>query len=100
MLVIVAFALVYGAFISGSATAITHDGRGVRSLGDALLLSLNVALTGGIPDLVLTGTVRVLVYIEMLLFIGSVGANVVVAGRWAVGRVDALLARRPIQREG
>jgi hypothetical protein len=92
MLVIVGFAVVYGLVMDNSQTAITHSGHHVTSLGDALLLSLNVALTGGIPDLTLTGTVRVVVYIEMVLFIGTVGASVTLAGRWALRELKSLLA--------
>ena len=97
MLVIVAFAVIYGLIAHSSRSAITHDGRHVNSLGDALLLSINVALSGGIPDLTLTGTVRTVVYIEILLFLGSVGANFAVAGRWAASRL--LSAVRPRQME-
>jgi hypothetical protein len=96
MLTVVVFAALYALVAEGSPSAITHDGHHVRSLGDALLLSLNVALTGGIPDLTLTGTVRVAVYVEMLLFIGSVGFNVAAVARWSADYLALLLgAGRP-----
>jgi hypothetical protein len=91
MLTVVVFAALYALVAKGTPGAITHDGHHVRSLGDALLLSLNVALTGGIPDLTLTGTVRVAVYAEMLLFIGSVGFNVAAIARWSADYLGLLL---------
>lgn len=98
MAVVLTFAATYALIAHDSGTAITHSGHRVDSVGDALLLSINVALTGGIPDLTLTGTVRSVVYIEILLFLGFVGANVAVAGRWAATRLSSLLVPREGQR--
>lgn len=98
MLVILLFAAAYGLIARQSATAITHDGLRAHSLGDALLLSINVALTGGVPDLTLTGHVRILVYAEILLFLGFVGANITAAGKWAVSEFTATVGQP--RREG
>jgi hypothetical protein len=98
VLIIVAFALVYSvAGLTGEALELPAE---VLHLRDALLLSLSLASTVGFLDLSVSGWLRSLAYLEMLLVAGYVGAAALVTARSLSVRLDQTIRELRIEREG
>lgn len=93
---LIAFAIVYAIAALGGQTLSLHGGE-QPYLRDALLLSLSLASTVGVLDLTVTGWLRSIAYLEMLLAAGSLGTAAVVAVRSVSVRLDQTL--RELRRE-
>jgi len=98
VLIVVAFALVYSvAGLTGEALALKGQTLHLR---DALLLSLSLASTVGVLDLLVSGWLRSIAYLEMLLVAGYLGAAAVVTVRSLSVRLDQTIRALRFEREG
>lgn len=97
VLILVAFALVYSvAGLTGEALGLQGEALYLR---DALLLSLSLASTVGVLDLSVSGWLRSIAYLEMLLVAGYLGAAVLVTVRSLSVRLDQTIRELRIERE-
>jgi hypothetical protein len=107
ILLLVAFALIYGAADTQNGCTAGPGGAtgdGVQSpdadahLRDPLILSLQAMVTGGFGDLKVCGWPRTVVYLEMLLLWGFVAAAVIQFARRFTNIDDALVRVREQER--
>ena len=98
VLIVVAFALVYSvAGLTGEALGLQGEALYLR---DALLLSLSLASTVGVLDLSVSGWLRSIAYLEMLLVAGYLGTAALVTVRSLSVRLDQTIRELRIEREG
>jgi hypothetical protein len=97
VLIVVAFALVYSvAGLTGKALELQGEALHLR---DPLLLSLSLASTVGFLDLSLSGWLRSIAYLEMLLVAGYLGAAALVTVRSLSVRLDQTIRELRSERE-
>jgi hypothetical protein len=97
-LLLVVFACVYGVgMLAGWGIEFSHVG-GSGYLRQPLLLSLSLAATVGFLDAHISGWMRSIAYLEMLLAVGYVGTAALVTVRSASRRFDRALATLLLQR--
>jgi|GEM_PF-5800612 len=97
VLIVVAFALVYSvAGLTGEALGLQGEALYLR---DALLLSLSLASTVGVLDLTVSGWLRSIAYLEMLLVAGYLGAAALVIVRSLSVRLDQTISGLRLERE-
>lgn len=98
VLIVVAFAVVYSiAGLTGEALELHGEPLHLR---DALLLSLSLASTVGVLDLSVSGWLRSIAYLEMLLVAGYLGAAALVTVRSLSVRLDQTIRELRLEREG
>jgi hypothetical protein len=98
VLLLVVFACVYGiGMLAGWGVEFSHVG-GSAYLRQPLLLSLSLAATVGFLDAHVSGWMRSVAYLEMLLAVGYVGTAALVTVRTASRRLDRALATLLLER--
>lgn len=100
----IAFALVYAVVgLTSGHLALAADtrvtGAPALHLRDPLLLSLSLATTAGAFDFGLTGWLRSIAFLEMLLVASYLGAAVLVSARALSTRFDRTIGELRVQQE-
>jgi hypothetical protein len=93
VLLLSAFAIVYGSFALAAPAALQVGGSGVHHLREPLLLSLSLLTTTGAFDLALRGWVRSVAYLEMLLVASLAGGAAIFAVRRLSQRANDLIGQ-------
>lgn len=97
VLIVVAFAVVYSiAGLTGEALELQGEPPHLR---DALLLSLSLASTVGVLDLSVSGWLRSIAYLEMLLVAGYLSAAALMTVRSLSVRLDQTIRELRFERE-
>jgi hypothetical protein len=97
-LLLIVFAVIYSIAGLSGATLGLGDGEALH-LRDPLLLSLSLGSTVGVLDLTVTGWLRSIAYLEMLLVAGYLGTTAVIAVRSLSGRLDQTIRELRLERE-